>query len=77
LSYVVDGIPQLCSGSGARVDEGLLTLESRCREDLRDVIRAVGPADASVTVQLIDDLGATGSDRVIRHFILSSQSDTE
>ena len=57
LSYAVDGVPLLCSGNRARIDDGLLTITSLCREDLRDVVRAIGPADASVTIQLIDRLG--------------------
>jgi IgGFc binding protein/Bacterial Ig-like domain (group 1) len=77
LSYVVDGVPLLCSGDRARIDDGLLTITSLCREDLRDVVRAIGPADASVTVQLNDHLGETGDDRVIRRFILRRQSHTE
>jgi hypothetical protein len=59
----------LCSGNRARIDDGLLTITSLCREDLRDVVRAIGPADASVTVQLID--------RIIRRFILRRQADTQ
>ena len=77
LSYAVDGIPLHCSGNRARIDDGLLTITSPCREDLRDVLRAIGPADASVTVQLIDHLRGTGGDRVIRRFILRRQSHTE
>lgn len=77
LSYAVDGVPLLCSGDRARIDDGLLTITSLCREDLRDVVRAIGPADASVTVQLIDHLGETGGDLVIRRFILRRQSNTQ
>ncbi len=75
LTYVVDDIPQLCSGSGARVSEGLLTLATHCREDLRDTVRASGPVEASMMVQLIDYLGATGNDRIIREFLLTRQPD--
>jgi hypothetical protein len=41
------------------------------------VIRAVGPVDVSVSVELIDYLGTTGDDRVIRHFFLTRQIDEE
>jgi hypothetical protein len=77
LSYVVDGVPLLCSGHRARIDDGLLTITSLCREDRRGVVRASGPADARVSVQLIDRIGGTGGERVIRLFILRRQSHTE
>jgi uncharacterized repeat protein (TIGR01451 family) len=73
FTYAVDGVPFLCSGAGARVDEGFLTISDRCREDSRDPIRAVGPTDSGITVELIDYSGAAASDRIIRHFILMPQ----
>jgi hypothetical protein len=73
LIYVVDGITLHCSGSGARIDEGLLTMTSRCTEDFRDTLRAVGPADATVTVQLIDQSETAAGGPVIRQFLLTRE----
>ena len=39
LSYMVDAIPQLCSGNGASVEAGLLTITGLYQEDPRDVLR--------------------------------------
>jgi hypothetical protein len=77
LSYMADGLSQLCSGNGTLVADGVLTVTSSCREDLRDVIRAVGPVDVSVSVELIDYVATTGDDRVIRQFFLTRQADEE
>jgi hypothetical protein len=74
LRYVVDAMPQLCSGNGASVEAGLLTIADLCREDPRDVLRAMGPADASITVQVIDHNGTIGGSPDIRHYILTRLS---
>jgi IgGFc binding protein len=76
LRYVVGAVPQLCSGDGAAVEAGILTITSLCREDPRDVLRAVGPGDASVTVELIDYPEVTGASPNIRRFTLTRLSDT-
>ncbi len=73
LAYMTEQAFQQCSGAGARVDEGLLTISSACREDVSDVIRAVGPAGDSVTVELIDSTGTSGGSPVIRRFLLTRQ----
>ena len=73
LSYLVDVVPQGCSGNGAGLEADLLTITSLCQEDPRDVLRAVGPVDASVTVQLIDHGATTGGRPDIRRFILMRQ----
>jgi hypothetical protein len=73
LMYSVDGVTSACSGVRARVDEGLLTVSDRCREDSRDSLRAVGPIDSSITVELIDYTDAAASDRVIRPYSLTRQ----
>jgi hypothetical protein len=73
LTYSVDGVQSLCSGGSARIDESLLTISSRCREDFRDVVRAIGLTDMGVVVQLIDRVGDTSRDRVIRRFMLRPQ----
>jgi hypothetical protein len=73
LTYSVDGVQFLCSGGSARIDESLLTISSRCREDFRDVVRAIGLTDMGVVVQLIDHAGDNGRDRVIRRFMLLPQ----
>jgi uncharacterized repeat protein (TIGR01451 family) len=73
LTYAVDGVPFACSGTRARVDEGLLTISEHCREDSRDSIRVVGPTDSSITVELTDYTGVATSNRGIRQFILMCQ----
>jgi hypothetical protein len=73
LVYLTEQAFQQCSGAGARVDGGMLTISSACGEDLSDVIRAVGPADGSVTVELIDSTSTGGGAPVIRHFLLTRQ----
>jgi hypothetical protein len=73
LAYVVSGMPQLCSGGRARIEAGLLTISSRCLEDLRDLLRAVGPTDGTVTVQLLDRTGPSAAERTVRRFVLSPQ----
>jgi hypothetical protein len=77
LSYVVDGVLLLCSGTPARLDDGLLTITGFCLEDTRDVVRAIGPADASVTVQLLDYIGESGDDPIMRRFLLSRQPNAQ
>jgi hypothetical protein len=71
--YVVDGLTRLCSGGRASVDAGLLTIVSRCQEDLWDVLRAIGPIDATLSVQLLDRPEPPGGERVIRRFSLTRQ----
>jgi hypothetical protein len=73
LSYAVNGTLQTCRGMRARLDNELLTISSRCLEDLRDVLRAVGPITDSITVQLLDRTGPTAADREIRRFLLERQ----
>jgi hypothetical protein len=73
LTYSVDGVQSLCSGGSARVDESLLTISSRCREDFRDVVRAIGLTNMGVVVQLIDRVGDNGGDLLIRRFMLRPQ----
>jgi hypothetical protein len=77
LHYVVDGVLLLCSGTPARIDDGLLTITGFCLEDTRDVVRAIGPADATVTVQLLDYLGEPGDDPIMRRFLLSRQPNAQ
>jgi hypothetical protein len=73
LAYVVDGVSQRCSGGRARLETGVLTIASRCLEDVRDVLRAIGPMDGIVTVQLLDRTGPTVTDRTVRRFRLRPQ----
>jgi len=73
FAYVAGGTLQLCSGGRARIESGLLTISSRCLEDLGDLLRAVGPTDGTVTVQLLDRTGPSAADRTIRRFLLRPQ----
>lgn len=73
FAYVAGGTLQLCSGGRARIESGLLTISSRCLEDLGDLLRAVGPTDGIVTVQLLDRTGPSAADRTIRRFLLRPQ----
>jgi hypothetical protein len=71
--YMVGGALQTCTGMWARLDDELLTISSRCLEDVRDVLRAIGPVVGSITVQLLDRTEPTVDDRVIRRFLLGRQ----
>jgi hypothetical protein len=73
LTYAVSGTVLTCSGMRARLENELLTISSRCLEDLRDVFRAVGPITGSITVQWLDRTGPTVADREIRRFLLERQ----
>lgn len=73
LMYMVGGALQTCTGMWARLDDELLTISSRCLEDVRDVLRAIGPVVGSITVQLLDRTEPTVDDRVIRRFLLGRQ----